>query len=80
MDEDLEDKIKEASLYSVIEVTEATIIDDCMLLLEHFEFVSTSLIEPVSMRKVCSEMARRKLIILVLPGRSRTKALVVEAE
>ena len=32
VDEDLEDKIKEASLYSVIEVTEATITDDCMLL------------------------------------------------
>ena len=47
--EDLEDKIKEASLYSVIEVTEATIIDGCMLLLEDFEFLSTSLIEPVNM-------------------------------
>ena len=49
MAEGLEDNIKEASLYSVIEVTEATIIDGCMLLLEDFEFVSTSLLEPVSM-------------------------------
>ena len=66
--EGLEDNIKEASLYSVIEVTEATIIDGCMLLLEDFEFVSTSLLEPVSMsgdikhisKDVISEIMEKK--------------------
>ena len=50
VEDDLEDIIKEAPLYSVIRVTEATIIDGCMLLLEELEVLSTTPIQPVVFR------------------------------
>ena len=47
--EDLEEEVRQADLYSVFEISVATILDGCMLLLQSIDFLDKSYVQPIAL-------------------------------